>query len=62
MFSKIKLVVAFIIILSICQPALAQQGIEVASDQNNQESPLQVIVEITLSAIVLRILNVFKLP
>jgi hypothetical protein len=49
----------FIILLSTCYPAFAQGGAEQA---NNQQSPLQVIVSIVVSAIVLRALENFKLP
>jgi hypothetical protein len=44
--------------LSICYPALAEGGENV----NNQQSPVQVIVAIVFSAIVLRVLHIFKLP
>lgn len=58
MLSKFKFLLLSIVLLSMCHPVLAEGG-EKAS---NQQSPLQVIVAIVFSAIVLRVLHIFKLP
>lgn len=46
--------------LSISYPALAQVGGGEAG--GNEQSPVQVIVQIVVSAIVLRFLHIFNLP
>ena len=58
MLSRYKFFIEFIIFLSICYPALAQEG----EKGNNQQSPVQVIVTIVVTAIVLRVLHTYKLP
>lgn len=46
--------------LSISYPALAQTG--GGEGGGNEQSPIQVIVQIVITAIVLRILHTFNLP
>jgi hypothetical protein len=58
MLSKFKFLLLAIVSLSICYPALAEGG----ENAGNQQSPVQVIVAIVFSAIVLRVLDIFKLP
>ncbi len=60
MFFKFKLFVTFIIILSIAVPALAEGG--GGGEGGNQQEPFQAIVQIVITAIILRMLSVFRLP
>jgi hypothetical protein len=56
---KLKFFVTFIMLITIGYPAMAEGSGEAS---NNQQSPLQTIVQITITAIVLIILRTFKLP
>ena len=60
MLSKFKFLLTLIVFVSICYPALAEGG--GGQDVGNQQSPLQVIVQIAIAAIILRVLRTFKLP
>ena len=60
MYFKIKLFLTFIIIFGISAPALAEGG--GGESGGNQQSPVQVIVQIAITAIILRILSIFRLP
>jgi hypothetical protein len=44
----------------IVAPALAEGGS--SESDGNQQSPIQVIVQIVITAIILRMLSMFKLP
>ncbi|AFY96796.1 hypothetical protein Cha6605_5950 [Chamaesiphon minutus PCC 6605] len=58
MMSRFKFLILSSVFLCLCDPALAE-----GSEQGgNQQSPLQVIVSIVITAIVLRVLRTFKLP
>ena len=59
MIARLKFVLPFIICLTIACPALAEGKVE---QGGNEQSPIQVIVSIVLTAIVLRVLRIFKLP
>lgn len=48
----------FLQFLSISYPALAQAG----EGGGNEQSPVQVIVQIAIAAIILRVLHAFNLP
>ena len=48
------------IMFGIVSPALAEGGS--SESVGNQQSPVQVIVQITITAIILRILSIFRLP
>lgn len=61
MFFKFKLFLTFIIILNIAVPALAE-GSGGGEGGGNQQDPFQVIVQIAITAIILRILSMFRLP
>jgi hypothetical protein len=60
MYFKVKLFIVFIIIFGIVTPALAEGGS--SESGGNQQSPVQVIVQIVITAIILRILSIFRLP
>jgi hypothetical protein len=60
MYRRFKFLLAFMLFLSISHPALAQPG--VGEGGGNEQSPIQVIVQIVITAIVLRVLHIFKLP
>jgi hypothetical protein len=59
MFFKFILLLSFIVIFGIAAPALAE-GINESG--GNQQSPFQVIAQIAVTAIILRILSFFRLP
>jgi hypothetical protein len=60
MISKLKFSIAvLVLIFSLAAPALAEGGGE---GGGNQQDPVQVIVQIAITAIILRILSIFKLP
>jgi hypothetical protein len=59
MLSRFISLFTFMMVLGICDYAWAGGGAELGS---NQQSPLQVIVAIVISAIILRVLTNFKLP
>jgi hypothetical protein len=56
---KLKFFITFIMLITIAYPAIAADSGEASS---NQQSPIQTIVQIAITAIVLRILRTFKLP
>jgi hypothetical protein len=58
MYYRFKILLLFVMLSSTCYPALAEGG----EKAGNQQSPIQVIVAIVFSAIVLRVLHIFKLP
>jgi len=61
MISKLKFSIALLVLmLSIATPALAESG--GGESGGNQQSPVQVIVQIAITAIILRILSIFRLP
>jgi hypothetical protein len=59
MLAKLKFLMVSILSIGIAYPALAEGGGE---GGGNQQSPIQAIVQIAISAIVLKILGRFKLP
>jgi hypothetical protein len=60
MLSRFKFLLPFIIFSCLCNPALAEG--EGSAQGGNQQTPVQMIVTIILTAIVLKVLNAFKLP
>jgi hypothetical protein len=59
MLARLIFVFPSIVCLTIAGPALAEGKVE---QGGNEQSPIQVIVSIVLTAIVLRVLGIFKLP
>ncbi len=60
MFFKFKLLLAFIIIIVISNPAFAEGG--GGENGGNQQNPVQIIAQITIAAVIVRILSFFRLP
>lgn len=58
MLSRFKFFVLLLSFLSFSLPALAQAG----EGGGNAQTPIQVIVQIVVTAIILRILHTFNLP
>jgi hypothetical protein len=59
MISKLKFLIPLLVLI-VETPALAE-GIS-GENAGNQQTPLQVIVQIAITAIILRILSMFRLP
>jgi hypothetical protein len=61
MINKLKLlIVSLVFMLCNTAPVLAEGG--GGEGGGNQQSPIQIIVQIALTAIILRVLSIFKLP
>lgn len=70
MFSKLKFslaqplilsIASLVLLLSIAAPALAESG-GGGEGGGNQQDPAQVIVQIAITAIILKILSMLRLP
>jgi hypothetical protein len=70
MISKLKFLLAqplilsiasLVLLISIAAPALAEGGGS-GEAGGNQQDPIQVIVQIAITAVVLKILSMFRLP
>jgi len=60
MFFRLRLLILFLLFLSITSPALAQS--ESGESGGNTQSPVQVIVQVVVTAAILKILDKFDLP
>lgn len=69
MFSKLKFslaqplilsIASLVLFLSIAAPALAESG--GGESDGNQQNPVQVIIQIAITAIILKVLSMFRLP
>jgi hypothetical protein len=60
MYSRFKFLLTLLIFLTIACPALADGG--GGEGGGNQQSLVHAIVQIAISAIILKILSVYKLP
>jgi hypothetical protein len=62
MISKLKFAIAqMLLLLTSAAPALAEGG-GGGDSGGNQQSPVEVIAQIVITAIMLRVLSLFKLP
>jgi hypothetical protein len=61
MISRFKFLILLLLFLSISDPAIAQENSDEGGGDNRQ-TPVQVIVQIVVTAGILQLLNKFNLP
>ena len=62
MISRFKFLVLLLLFLSISNPAIAQESSGKGGGGDNRQTPVQVIVQIVVTAGILQLLNKFNLP